>query len=186
MVTHENGGGHGQHQPPSGFIRKYVFSIDHKVIGIQYLTLAMFSVFLGMALSLLMRLHLAWPNTHWFFFKGGLMTPEQYLALVTMHGTIMIFMVLTTAPQSGYGNYFLPIQIGAADMAFPVLNMLSFWTTFVSLMVMVAAFFVAGGAPIGGWTSYPTLSALGEITGPGQGAGETCGLSGWPSFALRR
>ena len=147
MVTHENGGGHGQHQPPSGFIRKYVFSIDHKVIGIQYLSLALFSVFLGMALSLLMRLHLAWPAAHWFFFKGGLMTPEQYLALVTMHGTIMIFMVLTTAPQSGFGNYFLPIQIGAADMAFPVLNMLSFWTTFVSLMVMVAAFFVCWWRP---------------------------------------
>ena len=182
MVTHENGGGHGQHQPPSGFIRKYVFSVDHKVIGIQYLTLALFSVFLGMALSLLMRLHLAWPATHWFFFKGGLMTPEQYLALVTMHGTIMIFMVLTTAPQSGFGNYFLPIQIGAADMAFPVLNMLSFWTTFVSLMVMVAAFFVAGGAPIGGWTSYPPLSALGEITGPGQGAGETLWIVGLAIF----
>jgi cytochrome c oxidase subunit 1 len=182
MVTHENGGGHGQHQPPSGFIRKYVFSVDHKVIGIQYLTLALFSVFLGMALSLLMRLHLAWPATHWFFFKGGLMTPEQYLALVTMHGTIMIFMVLTTAPQSGFGNYFLPIQIGAADMAFPVLNMLSFWTTFVSLMVMVAAFLVAGGAPLGGWTSYPPLSALGEIAGPGQGAGETLWIVGLAIF----
>jgi len=182
MVTHENGGGHGQHQPPSGFIRKYVFSVDHKVIGIQYLTLALFSVFLGMGLSLLMRLHLAWTTTHWFFFKGGLMTPEQYLALVTMHGTIMIFMVLTTAPQSGFGNYFLPIQIGAADMAFPVINMLSFWTTFVSLMVMVAAFFVAGGAPLGGWTSYPPLSALGEITGPGQGAGETLWIVGLAIF----
>jgi cytochrome c oxidase subunit I len=182
MVTHENGGGHGQHQPPSGFIWKYVFSVDHKVIGIQYLTLALFSVFLGMALSLLMRLHLAWPAAHWFFFKGGLMTPEQYLALVTMHGTIMIFMVLTTAPQSGFGNYFLPIQIGAADMAFPVLNMLSFWTTFVSLMVMVAAFFVAGGAPLGGWTSYPPLSALGEIAGPGQGAGETLWIVGLAIF----
>ncbi len=182
MVTHENGGGHAQHQPPSGFLWKYVFSIDHKVIGIQYLCLALFSVFLGMGLSLLMRLHLAWPATHWSFFKGGLMTPEQYLALVTMHGTIMIFMVLTTAPQSGFGNYFLPIQIGAADMAFPVLNMMSFWTTFVSLMVMVAAFFVAGGAPIGGWTSYPPLSALGEIAGPGQGAGETLWIVGLAFF----
>jgi len=182
MVTHENGGGHGQHQPPSGFIRKYIFSIDHKVIGIQYICLALFSVFLGMGLSLLMRLHLAWPTTHWFFFKGGLLTPEQYLALVTMHGTIMIFMVLTTAPQSGFGNYFLPIQIGAADMAFPVINMLSFWTTFVSLMVMVSAFFVAAGAPIGGWTSYPPLSALGEITGPGQGAGETLWIVGLAIF----
>jgi cytochrome c oxidase subunit 1 len=181
MVTHENGGGHAHH-PPSGFIAKYVFSIDHKVIGIQYLCLALFSVFVGMALSLLMRLHLAWPNAHWSFFKGGLMTPEQYLALMTMHGTIMVFMVLTTAPQSGFGNYFLPIQIGAADMAFPVLNMLSFWTTFVSLVVMVAAFFVSGGAPIGGWTSYPPLSALGEIAGPGQGAGETLWIIGLAIF----
>src|ERR1700687_1126069 len=174
MVTHEDGGGHAhQHQPPSGFIRKYVFSIDHKVIGIQYLCLALFSVFVGMALSFLMRLHLAWPTTSWPFFKGGMMTPEQYLALMTMHGTIMVFMVLTTAPQSGFGNYFLPIQIGAADMAFPTLNMLSFWTTFLSLAVLVAAFFVEGGAPIGGWTGYPPLSASGVIAGPGQGAGMT-------------
>jgi cytochrome c oxidase subunit 1 len=182
MVTHEDGGGHGHHQAPSGFIRKYVFSIDHKVIGIQYLSLALFSVFVGMALSALMRLHLAWPTAKWFFFKGGLMTPEQYLALMTMHGTIMVFMVLTTAPQSGFGNYFLPIQIGAADMAFPVLNMLSFWTTFLSLVVMIAAFFVAGGAPIGGWTSYPPLSALGEMAGPGQGAGETLWIVGLAIF----
>jgi cytochrome c oxidase subunit 1 len=94
----------------------------------------------------------------------------------------MVFMVLTTAPQSGFGNYFLPIQIGAADMAFPVLNMLSFWTTFVSLVVMICAFFVAGGAPIGGWTSYPPLSALGEIVGPGQGAGETLWIVGLAIF----
>ena len=182
MVTHENGGGHGQHPPPPGFVRKYVFSIDHKVIGIQYLCLALFSVFVGMGLSLLMRLHLAWPLAKWWFFKGGLMTPEQYLALMTIHGTIMVFMVLTTAPQSGFGNYFLPIQIGAADMAFPVLNMLSFWTTFVSLAVMVAAFFVAGGAPIGGWTSYPPLSALGGMAGPGQGAGQTLWIIGLAIF----
>src|SRR5258705_12440292 len=171
MVTHEDGGGHGHPQPPSGWIRKYVFSIDHKVIGMQYVCLALFSVFVGMGLSFLMRLHLAWPAAKWFFFKGGVMTPEQYLALMPMHGTIMVFMVLTTAPQSGFGNYFLPIQIGAADMAFPVLNMLSFWTTFVSLVVMIAAFFVAGGAPIGGGTSFPTLSALGGIAGAGHGAG---------------
>ena len=99
---------------------------------------------------------------------GGQMTPEQYLALVTMHGSIMVFMVLTTAPQSGFGNYFLPIQIGAEDMAFPVLNMLSFWITFVSLVVLVSAFFVTGGAPLAGWTAYPPLSALGQITGPGR------------------
>ncbi len=111
-----------------------------------------------------------------------MMTPEQYLALLTMHGTIMVFMVLTTAPQSGFGNYFLPIQIGAADMAFPVLNMLSFWTTFVSLVVMVSAFFVEEGAPISGWTAYTPLSALGKIVGPGEGAGQTLWVIGLAIF----
>ena len=87
-----------------------------------------------------------------------------------MHGTIMVFFVLTTAPQGGFGNYFLPIQIGAPDMAFPVLNMLSFWTTFVAFVVMLAAFFVTGGAPLHGWTGYPPLSAL-QSSGPGEGLG---------------
>ena len=101
------------------------------------------------------------------------MTPELYLSLMTMHGTIMVFFVLTTVPQSGFGNYFLPIQIGAEDMAFPVLNMMSFWTTFVALVVMVAAFFVQGGAPLAGWTGYPPLSGIGRLTGPGEGLGQT-------------
>src|SRR5437016_11445870 len=151
MVTHESG---GHHHPPTSFIRKYVFSLDHKVIGIQYYFLALFSVFVGMALSMLMRIHLVWPNARMPFTPGGQMTPEQYLALMTMHGSIMVFMVLTTAPQSGFGNYFLPIQIGAADMAFPVINMLSFWTTFVSLVVLLAAFVVSGGAPLTRWRGY--------------------------------
>ena len=92
---------------------------------------------------------------------------------MTMHGTIMVFFVLTTVPQSGFGNYFLPIQIGAEDMAFPVLNMMSFWTTFLALVVMVAAFFVQGGAPLAGWTAYPPLSGAGPVTGPGEGLGQT-------------
>ena len=103
-----------------------------------------------MFLSLLMRYHMVYPDEPKWAVRnaladrrpGGVMTPEFYLSLMTMHGTIMVFFVLTTAPQSGFGNYFLPIQIGAEDMAFPVLNMLSFWTTFVALVVMVAAFFV--------------------------------------------
>ncbi len=159
------------HEAPKGFIRKYIFSLDHKVIGIQYILLALAAVFVGMFLSLLMRLHLAWPNAKLPFFD--VMTPEQYLALMTMHGTIMVFFVLTTAPQSGFGNYFLPIQIGAADMAFPTLNMLSFWLTFVSFAVMLAAFVVTGGAPISGWTAYVPLSAVGEIAGPGLGRGQS-------------
>ncbi|HTM50209.1 MAG TPA: cbb3-type cytochrome c oxidase subunit I [Bryobacteraceae bacterium] len=172
---------HAAHQAPTGFIRKYVFSLDHKVIGIQYYFLALFSVFLGMFLSLLMRFHMVFPDAKVALFEklwptgaaGGVMTPELYLSLMTMHGTIMVFFVLTTAPQSGFGNYFLPIQIGAEDMAFPVLNMLSFWTTLVALIVMVMAFFVEGGAPLGGWTAYPPLSGLGAVTGPGQGMGQT-------------
>ena len=169
------------HQPAQGFIRKYVFSIDHKVIGIQYYFLALFAVLVGMTLSVLMRLRLAWPLEHWPLlekifpagFAGGPMTPEFYLSMMTMHGTIMVFFVLTTAPFSGFGNYFLPIQIGARDMAFPTLNMLSFWVTFVAMVVMMCALFATGGAPIAGWTSYPPLSALGEIAGPGLGLGQT-------------
>src|SRR5436309_4646318 len=172
---------HTAHQAPTGFIRKYVFSLDHKVIGIQYYFLALFSVFLGMFLSLMMRYHMVFPDAKVALFEklwpagaaGGVMTPELYLSLMTMHGTIMVFFVLTTAPQSGFGNFILPIQIGAEDMAFPVLNMLSFWITFLALVVMVAAFFVEGGAPLGGWTAYPPLSGLGAVAGPGQGTGQT-------------
>lgn len=184
---------HGEvhrHPAPTNFIRKYVFSTDHKVIGIQYWCLALFSVFVGMGLSVLMRLQLGWPGQEWGFLKtlfpqaaeNGTMTGELYLSLLTMHGTVMVFFVLTTAPQGGFGNYFLPIQIGAADMAFPVLNMLSFWITFVALLVLMSAFFVNYFnpddlnmvnviGPIGGWTGYAPLSALGERAGPGQGTG---------------
>ena len=156
------------HAAPQGFIRKYVFSLDHKVIGIQYISLALVAVFVGMFLSLLMRIHLIWPTA--VLPLIGEIKPETYLSLLTMHGTIMVFFVLTTAPQSGFGNYFLPIQIGAPDMAFPVLNMLSFWTTFVAFVVMIAAFFVTGGAPLHGWTGYAPLSAL-TNTGPGEQLG---------------
>ena len=153
---------------PQGFIRKYVFSLDHKVIGLQYYFLALTAVFVGMFLSLLMRIHMIWPTANWPLL--GEIKPETYLAFLTMHGTIMVFFVLTTAPQGGFGNYVLPIQIGAPDMAFPVLNMLSFWTTFVAFIVMLAAFFVSGGAPLHGWTGYPPLSAV-QSTGPGQALG---------------
>src|SRR5947208_10251180 len=149
---------HPHSHAPQGFIRKYVFSLDHKVIGIQYFFLALTAVFVGMFLSLLMRIHMIWPTASVPLI--GEIKPETYLTLLTMHGTIMVFFVLTTAPQGGFGNYFLPIQIGAADMAFPVLNMLSFWVTALAFVVMLSAFFVAGGAPLHGWTGYPPLSAL--------------------------
>jgi cytochrome c oxidase subunit 1 len=157
---------------PQGFIRKYIFSLDHKVIGIQYFFLALTAVFVGMFLSLLMRIHLVWPAA--VLPLVGEIKPETYLSLLTMHGTIMVFFVLTTAPQGGFGNYFLPIQIGAPDMAFPVLNMLSFWTTFVGFVVIIAAFFVTGGAPLHGWTGYAPLSAL-----PSAGPGEQLGADLW-------
>jgi cytochrome c oxidase subunit I len=172
-----------RHPAPTGFIRKYIFSLDHKVIGIQYIMLALAAVLVGMTMSVLMRMNLSWPGTSWPILgtlfpggaPGGAMNPEFYLSLVTMHGTIMVFFVLTTAPQGGFGNYFLPIQIGAEDMAFPVLNMLSFWVTFVGFVVILAAIFFSGSestvGPIGGWTGYAPLSALGQIAGPGQGMG---------------
>jgi cytochrome c oxidase subunit 1 len=169
MATHEFAAQESHaHAAPQGFIRKWVFSLDHKVIGLQYYFLALVAVFVGMFLSLLMRIHLIWPDAALPLL--GVMQPATYLTLVTMHGTIMVFFVLTTAPQGGFGNYFLPIQIGAPDMAFPVLNMLSFWTTFLGFVVMVAAFFVAGGAPLHGWTGYAPLSAIHSMPGEGLGA----------------
>jgi len=169
------------HAAPQGFIRKYIFSLDHKVIGLQYFFLALTAVWVGMFLSLLMRIHLIFPTA--VLPLVGEIKPETYLSLLTMHGTIMVFFVLTTAPQGGFGNYFLPIQIGAPDMAFPVLNMLSFWTTFVAFVVMIAAFFVQGGAPLHGWTGYPPLSAL-QSAGPGEGLGADLWITSIAIFCL--
>jgi cytochrome c oxidase subunit 1 len=166
---------------PQGFIRKYIFSLDHKVIGLQYFFLALTAVWVGMFLSLLMRLHLVWPTAS--LPLVGEIKPEMYLSLLTMHGTIMVFFVLTTAPQGGFGNYFLPIQIGAPDMAFPVLNMLSFWTTFVGFVVILAAFFVSGGAPLHGWTGYPPLSAV-QSAGPGEGLGADLWITSIAIFCI--
>src|ERR1700751_5933554 len=169
-----------QHHAPTGFIWKHVFSLDHKVIGKQYYALALVAVCTGMVLSWLMRIHLVWPNAPipglQYLSKtgapGGIMTPEYYLSLLTMHGTLMVFFVLTNAPFAAFGNYFLPIQIGAEDMAFPRFNMMSFWTTFAAFVVMMASFFVADGPPISGWTAYAPLSAVGGDAGPGLALGQ--------------
>src|SRR2546423_6601868 len=168
MSAHEISGEAHRHEPPKSFIRKYIFSLDHKVIGIQYMLLAMTSVLFGVVMSVLMRMNLSWPGTKWpilgtLFPTGapeGVMSPEFYLSLVTMHGTIMVFFVLTTAPQGGFGNYFLPIQIGTDDMAFPFLNMMSFWVTFVGFIILLAAIFVEGSVAVGG-------GALGTALGGG-------------------
>ena len=167
------------HEPPASFIRRNVFSLDHKVIGKQYYALALAAVLVGMVLSWIMRFHLGWsaakiPYLHLLSSTGAagdLMTPEYYLQLMTMHGTIMVFFVLTTAPFAAFGNYFLPIQVGAEDMPFPHFNMMSFWVTFVSFLVMMASFFVPDGPTLGGWTQYAPLSAVGKVSGPGQGTG---------------
>ena len=172
------------HVAPEGVIRKDVFSLDHKVIGKQYLGLGLLAVCTGMVLSWIMRYHLAWPDRAvpligWIaptFAAGGIITPEFYLQLMTMHGTIMVFFVLTTAPFAGFGNFVLPIQLGAADMAFPRFNMMSFWVTFVAFVVLVAAFFIPDGPPLSGWTAYAPLSAVGQGAGPGEGLGQTL----WP------
>ncbi len=169
------------HAPPEGFIRKHVFSLDHKVIGKQYYALALVAVFMGMVMSWLMRIHLVWPNAKIPGLEllskvgapGGVMTPEYYLSLLTMHGTLMVFFVLTNAPFAAFGNYFLPIQIGAEDMAFPRFNMMSFWTTFIAFVVLVTAFVIPDGPPIAGWTSYAPLSAVGKDAGPGMQFGES-------------
>lgn len=167
------------HAPPTGFIRKHVFSVDHKIIGKQYYGLALVAVFVGMFLSWLMRIHLGWtnfaiPGLHWLSANGApgnVMTPEYYLQLMTMHGTIMVFFVLTTAPFAAFGNYFLPIQVGAEDMPFPHFNMMSFWVTFSAFLVLIASFFVGDGPTLGGWTQYAPLSAVGTVGGPGEGWG---------------
>ncbi|PYT53050.1 MAG: cytochrome c oxidase subunit I [Acidobacteria bacterium] len=142
MVTYDSGANQPE-KPEAGFFSRYVFSTNHKTIGLQYLWLALFSVFLGMAMSLLMRIHLVWPGAHLPFLSTLNNPPDRYAALTTLHGSLMVFLVLTAAPQAGFGNYFLPLQIGAREMAFPTLNLLSFWATVVSLIGMTAAFLIA-------------------------------------------
>jgi cytochrome c oxidase subunit 1 len=164
---------------------RHIFATDHKTVALQYYALGLGAVLIAMALSVIMRLHLAWPQLAIPLLgrlsptgaPGGLITPEYYLSLLTLHGTLMIFFVLSTVPQAGFGNYLLPLQIGAPEMAFPRLNMISFWLTFASLLVLLSTLFVSDGPPITGWTAYAPLSALGSITGPGEGLGQTLWLA---------
>src|SRR5262245_2886416 len=123
-------------------MRFRLFSTNHKSIGLAYLFLAMIAVTTGIILSVLMRYHLAWPKGHLPFLACGTTPPEQYLALVTMHGTIMVFFVLSVAPQSAFGTYFLPLQIGAREMAFPTFSALGFWLTLAAFVVLLTAFVV--------------------------------------------
>src|SRR5262252_3945636 len=163
-----------------GFVRTYIFSTDHKIIGIQYMITAMFMAIVGGLLSMLMRYQLAWPQAvspmmaklFPISYNGGIMAPEFYISLVTMHGTIMVFFLFTAVLTGGFGNFLIPLQIGARDMAFPFLNALSYWVFLLSCIVIFGALFVTGGAPLGGWTSYAPLSAV-PAFGPGQDYGVT-------------
>ena len=174
------------------FVGKYIFSVDHKVIGRQFYFLALFAALVAMLLSWVMRLHLGWPNVQLPLLStlspagapGGVLTPEYYLSLLTIHGTLMIFFVLTVAPQAGFGNFLLPLQLGAREMALPRLNMLSFWTTFAALGVLLSTFFISDGPPITGWTAYAPLSAAGSITGPGEGMGQSLWILAIALFCL--
>jgi cytochrome c oxidase subunit 1 len=174
---------------PQAFIWRYVFSKDHKVIGIQYYVTAMMMALVAGVLAMLVRLQLGWPEARWpglgrFFsagFSDGVMNPEFYAMLFTMHGTIMVFFVLSTAPVSGFGNFLIPLQVGARDMAFPFLNALSYWTFLPGCLIILASFFVGSGAAAGGWTSYPPLSALRNAV-PGSDTGQTFWIVGMVFF----
>jgi len=158
-----------------------LFSTDHRTIARQYFFLSLAAVLAGVALSLLMRFHLVWPHASVGWFEklwpvkavGGVMTPELYLSLLTLHGTLMVFFVLTLAPMNAFANLVLPEQLGAKGMAFPRLNMLSFWIALASFVILIGSFLVADGGPLSGWTAYPPLSAVGAIAGPGEGLGQT-------------
>jgi cytochrome c oxidase subunit 1 len=159
----------GAHDHDPGFIRKYVFSTDHKWIGIQYTVTALAFLFFGFCLMLIMRWQLAYPGEAipiigtWLGKSladptKGFLLPEGYNSLGAMHGTIMVFLAIVPLAVGGFGNFVLPLQVGAQDMAFPRLNMLSYWVFAPGGVIMLASFFVEGGAANSGWTSYPPLS----------------------------
>ncbi len=145
------------------FLSRSLLSADHKTIGLRYLWLALLCVFLGMGMSLLMRVHLAWPNSGLGFLGVFSNTPDRYAALTLLHGSLMVFFVLTAAPQAGFGNYFLPLQIGAAETAFPVLNLSAFWMTVASLAGMTSAFFLTPAAGIKLWLVSVAMFCLASL-----------------------
>lgn len=173
---------HGHHKDT--FITKYIFSIDHKMIAKQYLISGLLMGIIGVVLSLFFRMQIAWPEESFEIFKiflgekmapGGVMRNDIYLALVTIHGTIMVFFVLTAGLSGTFSNLLIPLQIGARDMASGFMNMLSFWMFFISCIVMIASLFVESGPASAGWTIYPPLSAIEEAI-PGSGMGMTLWL----------
>src|SRR5438270_6840498 len=179
---HAHAGEHEHHE--LGWWRKYIFSTDHKVIGIQYGICGLIFLFFGFSLMMLMRWQLAYPGQPLpligdligrVFGPGsmvdGKMTPEFYNSLGAMHGTIMIFLGVVPVAFAAFGNFVVPLQIGAPDMTFPKINAASYWAFFLGAVTMLASFFVPGGAAKGGWTSYTPLAIL-------QGTGQTMWLIG--------
>ncbi|MNK37433.1 Alternative cytochrome c oxidase subunit 1 [compost metagenome] len=156
---HDDGG----HAAPQGFLRRYVWSQDHKVIAVQYACTAIAVGVVGLVLSNLMRLQLGFPGQFEFI------NAERYYQFVTMHGMIMVIYLLTALFLGGFGNYLIPLMVGARDMVFPYLNMLSFWVYLLSVVVLMASFFVAGGPTGAGWTLYPPQSILPGTPGHGGG-----------------
>src|SRR6201992_1566090 len=163
---------HHEHHHHETFITKYVFSQDHKMISKQFLITGIVWAIIGGLFSVLFRLQLGYPDAkfpfledifgHWA--KGGQIQPEFYYALVTMHGTILVFFVLTAGLSGTFRNFLIPLQIGARDMASPMLNMLSYWFFFGASVVMMCSLFIGTGPASRGWTIYPPLSALGEAS----------------------
>ena len=176
------------HSPSSGgalaFLRTYVFSIDHKVIGIQFLFSTLLWFVVGGLLALAVRWQLAWPWSDMpvigrmlFSAQGGQISPEFYTMLVTMHASVMIFFVIIPILAGAFGNFLIPLMIGADDMAFPTLNMLSYWLMWPAFFCMILSFFVEGGAAAAGWTGYPPLSSV-RSASPGSMNGQTLWLFG--------
>ena len=164
---------------PTGFLRTYVFAEDHKTIGIQFLFLSLVMLLFGGLLAMLIRWQLGWPGQPLGFMEriapegmpGGIMLPDYYNMLFTMHGSVMIFFAIIPLLVGVFGNYLIPLKIGAGDMAFPKLNMISFWLVPLSIAIVSSGFFLQGGAAASGWTAYAPLST---ILGPGQ----TCWIAG--------
>ena len=170
--TAAHGHAHEHAHEELGFWRKYVFSVDHKVIGIQYSVTGLLFLLFGFTLMMIMRWQLAYPGRpipligNWFGqdkAPGGIMLPEFYNQLGAMHGTIMVFMGVVPLAVGGFGNFVVPLQIGAPDMAFPKINMASYWAYYIGGVIMLASFFVPGGAAQSGWTSYTPLSVIATV-----------------------
>ena len=180
-----------EHHHEENFFTKYIFTTDHKMIGKQFLVTGMFMGIIGVMMSMLFRLEIAYPEQSFpilEFFLGkwapdGVMDPNMYLALVTIHGTIMVFFVLTAGLSGTFSNLLIPLQIGARDMASGFMNALSYWFFFLSSVIMVVSLFVESGPASAGWTVYPPLSALPQAM-PGSGAGMTLWLISMTLFIV--